>query len=122
MNRDDVPDQWRPVYNRAMNGKSRAAAIKAHCLMCCGWNRGEVVRCTATGCPLHPYRPGASSPTLNCAPPPPTGGLDAQNATSEGRMASGAAWGKQKPQSDGKASADRDERPSGGKELVGRLA
>lgn len=89
MTRDDVPAQWRPVYDRAMTGKSKAAAVKAHCLMCCGWSRGEAVRCTAPSCPLFPYRPGASSTTSRRGQTPrarggaaPTkGGIDSGTAS-----------------------------------------
>ena len=47
------------VVRRAMTGKSRKAAVRAHCLMCCGWQYVEVENCTAPTCPLHPYRLGA---------------------------------------------------------------
>ena len=52
----DVPDHCRKLYRRAMTGKSRRAAIRAHCLMCVGYAPSEVRRCTATACPLYPYR------------------------------------------------------------------
>ena len=66
----DVPSKYRGLYDRAMRGRSRQAAIRAHCLMCVGWEWAEVKRCTAPGCPLFPYRtghikrgfPGAESP------------------------------------------------------------
>jgi hypothetical protein len=34
--------------------------IRAKCLDCCAGDRAEVARCTAVGCPLWPYRTGAS--------------------------------------------------------------
>jgi len=52
-----MPVTCRNTYLRAMRGKSMAAAIKAHCLECCGWQRREVEMCTALACPLYPYRP-----------------------------------------------------------------
>ena len=53
----EVPPHCRSVYDRAMKGRSKKAGILAHCLMCCGWQRREAVRCTAKNCPLYPYRP-----------------------------------------------------------------
>jgi len=46
---------WR-LYERAMTGRSRKAAMRSFCLECCGWQRVEVANCTATACPLYPYR------------------------------------------------------------------
>jgi hypothetical protein len=51
----DVPPRYRPLYERAMSGKSRKAAIAAFCLECVGWSLAEVRRCTAPNCPLFPY-------------------------------------------------------------------
>ena len=50
----DVPMRYRATYKRALSGKSPKAAIKAHCLMCCGWQLKEVKLCTAPHCPLYP--------------------------------------------------------------------
>ena len=36
------------------------AAIRNHCLECCGYESGEVVRCTAPECWLFPYRFGSN--------------------------------------------------------------
>ena len=52
-----MPKLYRPTYRTAMQGRSRRAAIRAFCLECCGWQRGEVRDGTDVGCPLHPYRP-----------------------------------------------------------------
>ena len=57
--------QWlakiRPVYQAnyktALSGKSRAAAIKAKCLDCMGWQRVEVASCPIETCALWLYRP-----------------------------------------------------------------
>jgi hypothetical protein len=35
---------------------SRAAAIRANCLDCCGDNAAEVRRCAVLSCPLWPFR------------------------------------------------------------------
>ncbi len=60
MKREDVPERYRPMYDRALAGRSRKAAIRAHCLMCVGWDASEVRRCSAPACPLFPYRVGPS--------------------------------------------------------------
>ena len=52
----EVPDQYRKMYNRAMNGKSPRDAIRVHCIMCMGWQESLVDGCTAPTCPLYPYR------------------------------------------------------------------
>lgn len=54
---DEAPSSYRGILKRAYSGKSRAEAIKAHCLQCAGFLRNEVRDCSARGCPLHPYRP-----------------------------------------------------------------
>jgi hypothetical protein len=53
-----IPDIMKPVYLRAMSGKSRAAGVKAKCYDCCCWQLYEPKKCTALACPLWPYRPG----------------------------------------------------------------
>ncbi len=52
-----MPQVYRPVYKRAMTGKSRVAAVKAFCLECVGHARKEITLCTSPACPLYPYRP-----------------------------------------------------------------
>lgn len=54
---DEAPSSYKGILERAYSGKSRAEAIKAHCLRCAGFLRNEVRDCSARGCPLHPYRP-----------------------------------------------------------------
>jgi hypothetical protein len=54
---ESMPETCRRTYLRAMQGCSMAAAVKAFCMECVGWNRDEVARCTAPACPLYPYRP-----------------------------------------------------------------
>lgn len=63
--RADMPKAYRGIYDKAMSGQSRAAAIHSFCLECVGWQREEVRQCTAYACPLFPYRPygGAQDPT-----------------------------------------------------------
>jgi len=39
---------------------TRAATIRAKCLDCCCGQSNEVLWCTATQCPLYPYRMGYS--------------------------------------------------------------
>jgi hypothetical protein len=57
--RREVPKKYRGLYERAMQGKSRKAAMHAFCLECCYWQIKEVQLCSDTGCPLFPYRPRA---------------------------------------------------------------
>ena len=46
------------TYLKATRGRaSPRVAIKAFCMECVGWSRGEVTNCTATACPLWMYRP-----------------------------------------------------------------
>jgi len=54
----DIPRRYRGIYIRAINGRSRAAAIHAQCLECMGWQPAEAQRCTCPACALYPYRPG----------------------------------------------------------------
>jgi hypothetical protein len=54
---EDTPETMRRTYLRAVGGKSKAAAIKAFCSECVGWDRQEVRRCTAPACPLFALRP-----------------------------------------------------------------
>ncbi len=58
MDRTNVPARYRKLYDRAMAGRRPLHAIRAHCLMCIGWEPFEVEHCTAPGCPLYPYRFG----------------------------------------------------------------
>jgi hypothetical protein len=62
----DIPAKYEKLYNRAMSGKSRKAAIRAFCLECVGWSEYEVSVCTYPDCPLYPYRPKEKvEPPLN---------------------------------------------------------
>ncbi len=54
----DFPEPYRGHYLKAMEGKSRRAAIRANCLMCMGYHSLDVQKCTAPACPLYPYRTG----------------------------------------------------------------
>jgi hypothetical protein len=56
MKAEDVPLKYRGIYERAMSGRSRKAAIRAYCLACCNWQANEVKLCTCPGCPCFPYR------------------------------------------------------------------
>jgi len=53
----EIPKSYRGIYDRAVKGKSRKAAMHAFCLECCGWQIKEVFLCTDLGCSLYPYRP-----------------------------------------------------------------
>jgi len=60
----EVPKKYRRMYDRAMAGRSQSAAIRAHCVMCCGWQAKEVRPCTARDCPLYPYRLTGRKPRI----------------------------------------------------------
>ena len=56
--RDYVPKKHLKMWDRTLDGTaSPREAIKVRCLLCVGWEREEVTRCTCTGCPLYLYRP-----------------------------------------------------------------
>lgn len=55
--RADMPKAYRGIYDKAMSGQSKAAAIHSFCLECMGWQREEVRLCTSNACPLWRYRP-----------------------------------------------------------------
>ena len=96
----DVPVKYRATYERALAGKSPKAAIKAHCLMCCGWQIHEVQQCTAPDCPLFtlrkryfarksgPQRAGMASDTPETVSDAPS--ADFQGVTACGQMAEAA--------------------------------
>jgi len=52
-----------PRYFAALRGElSLRRAVNLFCLHCTGWEREEVKRCTAHGCPLWAYRPKFKMP------------------------------------------------------------
>lgn len=53
--RTEAPPMYRGIVERAR--ASRAAAVKANCLQCCGWKRDEVAACAITDCPMWVWRP-----------------------------------------------------------------
>jgi len=59
--RAQMPKTYRGIYDKAMSGKSRKAAMRAFCLECVGWQIKEVHLCTDRACPLFPYRPTSRS-------------------------------------------------------------
>lgn len=62
----DIPAKYQKLYNRAMSGKSRKAAIRMFCLECMGYSEYEVSVCADPNCPLYPYRPKEKvEPPLN---------------------------------------------------------
>jgi hypothetical protein len=59
----DIPKIYRRIYEQAVKGKSRKAAIHAFCLECVCWQKEEVRRCSDFGCALYalrPYQEGAN--------------------------------------------------------------
>ena len=55
--REQMPRAYRGIYDKAMSGRSRKAAMHAFCLECVCWQIKEVHSCTDLACPLYPYRP-----------------------------------------------------------------
>lgn len=55
--RVQIPKVHQANYDRAMQGKSLKAGIKAFCLECVCWQKEDVRQCTSLACPLYPYRP-----------------------------------------------------------------
>jgi hypothetical protein len=58
-----IPDiyhgAFRRLWLRAIQGRSKAAAIKAKCQDCMCWQNSEIAECGIYHCPLYPYRPRA---------------------------------------------------------------
>ena len=52
-----IPKLYRALYDRAVAGKSRKAAMHSFCIECCGYQIKEVYLCSDLGCSLYPYRP-----------------------------------------------------------------
>lgn len=60
----EAPESAQKCLSQAFTGSaSPRQAIKAHCLVCQGYDRNGIKNCTAHGCPLWQYRPfqGAGS-------------------------------------------------------------
>jgi len=54
----DMPRIYKTNYLAAVSGKaSPRNAIKAFCIECMGYARGEVTNCDTIDCPLNLYRP-----------------------------------------------------------------
>lgn len=51
-----IPKRYQKLYDRAMKGKSRKAAMKSFCIECMGYDHEEVLNCVDEGCPMFPYR------------------------------------------------------------------
>jgi len=58
MKYEDIPERYRGLWHRAVHGRSRQAAIRLNCLMCCCYQIVEVQNCGITACPLWRYRMG----------------------------------------------------------------
>jgi hypothetical protein len=54
-----IPKAYQGVWMRALHGRAKAAAIKAKCQDCVGWEdvAKNVGMCAAVTCPLWPHRP-----------------------------------------------------------------
>lgn len=55
---NEAPASQKSILSKALAGTaSPRAAIKARCLQCCNYDRGEVRYCQSITCALHRYRP-----------------------------------------------------------------
>lgn len=55
--RNTIPQQYRTSYDKAIDKKSKVAAIKVKCLDCMNWDKKLVKECDITTCPLWSIRP-----------------------------------------------------------------
>lgn len=55
--KQNIPQIYHALYEKAISGKSNAAVVKARCLDCCAWQRTEVSLCPAVECPAWAKRP-----------------------------------------------------------------
>ncbi len=62
--RTQIPKLYRALYNRAIAGRSRKAAMHSFCVECCGYEIKEVFVCSDLGCLLYPYRPRSRISTV----------------------------------------------------------
>ena len=54
----EMPESYKKNYLATVSGKaSPRNAIKAFCIECMGYVRGEVTNCDTIDCPLNLYRP-----------------------------------------------------------------
>lgn len=51
-----VPKKYQRLYTKAINKRSRKAAVRSFCLECAGFSEKEVQNCTDGDCPLYKYR------------------------------------------------------------------
>ena len=51
-----VPKKYQKLYEKAISGRSRKAAIRSFCIECVGYFEKEVRACTDPECPLYLYR------------------------------------------------------------------
>ena len=87
------PDELRVLGHAPM---SPTAAIRAHCLDCCGGSSDEVRKCTAARCPSWPFRMG----------------MNPWRTVSEGRRAAGRRLAAKRAAKSSKLKSDL--RPDGG--------
>ena len=63
---EEAPPSVRKLLSGAFSGAgSPRQAIKAHCLVCVGYERSQIKNCTGYSCALWAYRPFQSSVELD---------------------------------------------------------
>ena len=61
---EEIPKKYRKIYKKAVESRSKSAAIKAFCLECICWQKSEVINCSCLTCPLYGVRPFTKSPQV----------------------------------------------------------
>ena len=61
---EEIPKKYRKIYKKAVENRSKSAAIKAFCLECVCWQKNEVINCSCLTCPLYGVRPFTKSPQV----------------------------------------------------------
>ncbi len=54
---EEIPKKYRRIYKKAVESRSKSAAVKALCLECVCWQKNEIINCSCLTCPLYGVRP-----------------------------------------------------------------
>ena len=55
--KNHLPESYKTNYEKAVTTNSLKEAIKAKCLDCMNWSKGEITVCPVPWCPLFYHRP-----------------------------------------------------------------
>jgi hypothetical protein len=53
----EIPKKYRRIYKKAVESRSKSAAVKVFCLECVCWQKNEIINCSCLTCPLYGVRP-----------------------------------------------------------------